>query len=564
VTVPAASTSPSKNVVPPSGVERRGIAQALWWLAPLLVCVLLMAPRIASAHFGLLDDGLTLQQAGRILGGSLGEALSIQAGRLRPLYWLFPTAIFALTGANPVWFFAVNALMLVGLTAGLMALVRLEGGSRLQASLAGLLFALAGPTIEAFYTLSKAEGLQLTLVVSSLVCAAGYGRARSTWGRRAALLGAAIAGLLALLTKETSIVALPMSLAWLLLEWLPARREGQRSRRSARRGSLAAWMVGLPVVVLIVRGQLLATEAMEVHTSGYVFTVSGFISSAIRIAGWMLRDFPYLIPLGLVLLTLWARGGITRRPLLLEGLVWIGAWTAIFLPWPFIAEYYLLPAAAGAAVVAAASVDAVWENRGSLKGWARGGAVALLLLAVIGFLTTVPNNLTSARIQLAVDSANAEALDGISRGLPFGARLIVNLQEHREYFDMIQIFLTQQLGRADLRIEALDPSGIPSLNAAGNQAYVLTPIVEGTPYFTVRVGVGEDDARMWNDALLRSAGDHLELIRQTRREVGRLNIDLPAAICPILRRSVFCAGSRPVMHSGVFVFGWDLYTTPPQ
>jgi hypothetical protein len=454
--------------------------------------------------------------------------------------------------------------MLVGLTAELMALVRLEGGSRLQASLTGMLMALAGPTIEAFYTLSKAEGLQLTLVVSSLVCAASYGRARSIWGRRAALLGSAIAGLLALLTKETSIALLPMSLAWLLLEWLPARRQGKTPRLSARRGLLAACMVGLPVIVLIVRGQLLATEAMEVHTSGYVFTVSGFISSAIRIAGWLLRDFPYLIPLGLVFLLLWGRGRITRRPLLLEGLLWIGVWTAIFLPWPFIAEYYLLPAAAGAAVVAAAAVDAVWENRGSLNRWVRGAAVALLSLAAIGLLTTVPNNLTSARIQLAVDSANAEVLDGISGDLPFGARLIVNLQEHREYFDMIQSFLTQQLGRADLRIEALDPSGIPSLTAGGTPAYVLTPIVEGTPYFTVRVGVGEDDARMWNDTLLRSAGDHLELIRQTRREVSRLNIDLPAAICPILRRSVFCAGSRPVMHSGIFVLGWDLYrTTPP-
>jgi hypothetical protein len=242
----------------------------------------------------------------------------------------------------------------------------------------------------------------------------------------------------------------------------------------------------------------------------------------------------------------------------------MGGWTAIFLPWPFIAEYYLLPTAAGAAVVAAAAVDAIWENRGSLNRWVRGAAVALLSLAAIGLLTTVPNNLTSARIQLAVDSANAEVLDGISGDLPFGARLIVNLQEHREYFDMIQSFLTQQLGRADLRIDALDPSGIPSLTAGGTPAYVLTPIVEGTPYFTVRVGVGEDDARMWNDTLLRSAGDHLELIRQTRREVSRLNIDLPAAICPILRRSVFCAGSRPVMHSSIFVFGWDLYrTTPP-
>jgi hypothetical protein len=382
-------------------------------------------------------------------------------------------------------------------------------------------------------------------------------------GRRLALLGAVIAGLLALLTKETSIVVLPISLAWLVLERLIGRKQGKTWRWNARQGLVAASLVGLPLIALIVRSQLVASAGMEVHTSVYRFSASGFLSSAIRIAGWLLRDFPYLIPLGLVLVILGLRVRVARPPLLLEGLVWIAAWTGVFLPWPFIAEYYLLPAAAGAALASGAAIDAVWANRVALGAGSRWAIVVLLVLAAAGFLTTAPNSLTSARIQPAVDSANAEALQGIAERLPRGARLIVNLQEPREYYDMIRIFLTQRLGRPDLQIEALDPATFPPASAGRAQTYVLTPIVAGTPYFTVRVGVGEDDAQAWNELLRQRAGDDLVLVERTRREFRRGNVDLPAAVCPILRRSVFCATSRPVVYTGVFTFGWDLYAMSP-
>lgn len=560
------SPSPAGGNPPPGGIEGGAatrpptwLLRSLWWGAPILLCLILMAPRLASPQFGLLDDGLTLQQAGRILGGSWGEAISVQVGRLRPMYWLFPTAVYALWGPEPFWFFAVNALMLAALTAELMWLVRLEGGSRLQASTTGLLFALAGPTIEAFYTLSKGEGLQLTLLILSLVCTASYGRSRKGWRRRLGIFGAATAGLLALLTKETSIVLLPLSLVWLLLEWPAARRGAAGPRLAARKALFAASLVGLPILLLIVRGQLAASQGIEVHTSGYQFSASGFIASAIRIAGWLLRDFPYLIPLGLVLLVLYLRARIPRWPLLLEGLLWVGAWTAVFLPWPFIDEYYLLPTAAGAAIVAGAAVDAAWASRRSLGPWSRGGVFALLALGLAGLLTTFPNNLTSARIQLAVDGANGEALRRVAEEIPQGGRLLVNLQNPREYFDMIRIFLTQQLGRPDLQIEALDPEKILSLPSEGHGAYVLSPVVSGTPYFTVRVGVGPTEAQAWDAALLQSAGDQLALIYQTHRQFSRLNIDLPAALCPVLQRSVYCSVPRPVINSGEFSFGWNLY-----
>ena len=145
------------------------------WLAPVAVAGLVMFPRLASPQFGLLDDGLTLQ-TGREVIGRWSSTLHLipETGRFFPAYWLVYSAIVGIVGVRPLAFFAVNVVLLAGLLAFLARLVRLGRGTRLQAAVAAVLFALCGPTIEAFYTLSKAEPLQLTWIgISLLVSAAG-------------------------------------------------------------------------------------------------------------------------------------------------------------------------------------------------------------------------------------------------------------------------------------------------------------------------------------------------------------------------------------------------------
>jgi hypothetical protein len=237
----------------------------------------------------------------------------------------------------------------------------------------------------------------------------------------------------------------------------------------------------------------------------------------------------------------------------------MAAWAAVFLPWPFIAEYYLLPAAAGAAMAAGAAIDAAWVARSSLGAWKRTTVHGMLGLSFVALLTTIPNNVTSARVQLAVDAANADILAVTANIVPRNARLLVNLQNRGEYFDMIGIFLSQQLGRPGLEIEPLDPSNVVEVASAAEAAYVLSPSVSGKPYFTVRVGVGEAETRLWNESLLQAAGDDLQLVFETGSRFSRLNIDLPAALCPVLQQSAFCATTRPVIDAGTFSYGWRLY-----
>jgi hypothetical protein len=139
----------------PSGTMRDRSTLRLF--APAALAVLVMLPRLASPQFGLLDDGLTLQTGREVIGAWSNTLHLIPAtGRFFPAYWLVYSAILGVVGARPLAFFTVNVVLLVGLLAGLARLVRLGGGTRLQAAVAAVLFSLWGPAIETFYTLSKA------------------------------------------------------------------------------------------------------------------------------------------------------------------------------------------------------------------------------------------------------------------------------------------------------------------------------------------------------------------------------------------------------------------------
>src|SRR5205823_9129741 len=101
---------------------------------------------------------------------------------------------------------------------------RLSGGTAMQVAVALVVFATCGPAVEAFYTLSKAEPLQMIWIgVTLLATAAAVGDSR--WGRRAAFgVLAASTSLLAFATKETSVALIPISLGWVVIEWASGTR----------------------------------------------------------------------------------------------------------------------------------------------------------------------------------------------------------------------------------------------------------------------------------------------------------------------------------------------------
>src|SRR5881398_2901663 len=140
------------------------------WAAPAALALLVMLPRLASPQFGLLDDGLTLE-TGREMTGRWSGVLALipETGRFFPAYWLVYSAV---VGVRPLAFFVVNVAVLAGLLAILTRLVRLSGGTAMQVAVALVVFATCGPAVEAFYTLSKAEPLQMIWIGVTLLATA--------------------------------------------------------------------------------------------------------------------------------------------------------------------------------------------------------------------------------------------------------------------------------------------------------------------------------------------------------------------------------------------------------
>jgi hypothetical protein len=543
----------------PRSARRRWVGILTY--APVGVCILLMIPRLASPQFGLLDDPWDLSVARDVIGGDWLASLSAHAVRFRPVYFLAPGLVYWLAGLRPFWYLALGAALFAGTTAGLIWFVRSEGGSPLQAGITGLLFALAGPTVETYYTVLKSESLQVFFLVASLLPLASLG-SRPSWGRQILAFGMSMAfALLGLGSKETSLLILPIGIAWWLIAWLQERRSQVRTLTARRARYLLVLALCLPIVLVIVGRFFLGQAPAGMYVRTYSLNARFMFTSLVRLSGWLLRDFLYLVPLlayaGWTVLR-------TRRwsvgVLFWEGGVWIAGWVMVYLPWPFTNEYYLLPAAVGCSLVAGAVVG---RAAACLReGQDRGAAAIGLALATLGLLATLPNNLTAGRIQLAVDRANAAEIDSVVREVPSGARVVVNIQEHREYFDQMEIALKQLLGRSDLDIVDLQGDLASKLVPGATPTYLLTPSVSGIPYFAVRIGVGEEETRAWNERLQKALGAEPPATFEVRERFSWLNVNPPALLCPFFPGTVYCHEARPVLERGEFSYGWTMYQLP--
>ena len=138
--------------------EKKNLEKLLkGWLfyLPLILCVLLMLPRLLSPQFGLFDDGKTIIAAKEMAKNLSYFTFEADEGRFRPIYWLYFSTLNWIFGENPFWFFLGNTVLLVIATWLLMVFTQMVTGRRTQTWIAGLFFVLSGPVIENYYTLSK-------------------------------------------------------------------------------------------------------------------------------------------------------------------------------------------------------------------------------------------------------------------------------------------------------------------------------------------------------------------------------------------------------------------------
>src|SRR5262245_43315126 len=479
------------------------------WFAPGALAVLVMLPRLASPQFGLLDDGLTLRIGHETVGRwSSVLALIPETGRFFPAYWLVYSAVVGVVDVRPLAFFAFNVLVLAGLLIVLARLVRLGGGTRVETAVALLLFATCGPAIEAFYTLSKAEPLQLLWIGVSLLGVAASAREPGAWRRAACIALAVVASLLAYATKETSVVLVAIAIAWAVIEWTLPRRRPDRARFAM---TYAAVTVAAAAAFFTLRWRYASLSLADgTYTRAYRFEAETLGPALFRIAAWLARDFAFLVPLLVAAAVALRYARPESRRAALYACVWMLGWLAVYAPWPATFEYYLLPFAFGAALFAglvAGSLVAACRNRAAVMrrrvAWSALAASALL------WAPAVVNAATDGRVQLAVDRANADLVEFLG-GLPAASRIVVNTLHRNEYLYELPLHLAEIVRRPDLVVQHV------GVFTAGDRVpggvFVVTPRMANQPGPTVRIALYEAGVRRDATRLREMLADGGELL----------------------------------------------------
>jgi hypothetical protein len=417
--------------------------------------------------------------------------------------------------------------------------------------------------LENVYTLSKPELLQSVWILLLLLGCSYYPRARTVFWKTGMILLMASLTLLAAMTKETGIVLVPASFASLLIAWLWYRRAGQPGDPALEQRKALWWGAFIGILIyMILYLAFLHRDLINASSSTLNFSLH-WIGQQIRLLwSWFRRDYLYLFPIGLAsLFIIFRKSDRTRLPLLLEGLVWLALWLAVFLPWMYIPEYYLLPAALIAALLCGGLFSLVenWlhgPSFGRILAWSAFGLSGVLLLL------TLPSQIANGRMQLAMDKANAEMLAYIIKHAPQGGTVWININPPNEYVSQFSIMVTQLDGRHDLQVDYFHSQDVVETQVQSPEVWIVSPFMENLFYPSVRVGMTELPARQWNAALdqyLAGRGVTLDEIRQS---FTSSNLDPLRFFCPLTRSLSFCKVPDAPLDRRVFAYGWRIIHLP--
>jgi hypothetical protein len=539
------------------------------WLfyLPLILCLVLMLPRLISPHFGLFDDGKTIiaaKEMGKNLSYFTFEAAE---GRFRPVYWLYFSSLDWIFGTNPFWFFMGNTVLLVLATWLLMVFTQMVTKNRTQTWITGMFFVLSGPIIENFYTLSKGEPLQVILILLSMLSSAWLVQTKTLWKRTLYVILGLLTAVSALAVKETAIVMIPISLTWLLLAWIRGRRVQEKDSKVVW-GKLASGVlfvissISAGIFLILRRVMINAVMTEGYYTNDYAIQLEPIKASLVRWSGWLLRDFLFLLPLILVaILWLIVNKKSTDRGFIIEAIIWMGGWAAIYLPWYFMAEYYMLPFTVGAAILLGAIFEIVREALTKSQGWFHWVTVGCLAASIVLFGITIFNNASNAGIQLVVDAANAKMLKNLVNIAPQGSYVMVNIQEPNEYSNQIPMYINTILERPDIKLDYFR-SQPPLSTAHGGTGHnlIITPVVKNQPILTVRMGVVEPTLEIWLSLLDNyKILDNWQVVSSSQYQFPLLIVDFSRIFCPFLKGRNFCGRTAPLLDTREFSYGWKIY-----
>ena len=519
-----------------------------------------MLPRLLSPQFGLLDDGAMLREVVDIAQGNFSMANDIQAGRFRPLYWLYFTIIYVLAGANPFWFFFGQLILFMSILLLIQSIMRKMQANEWEILLTSSLFIFSVPIIENFYTLSKSEPLQLTFLLLSIFSFEGMKKASGTKERWFYISLSFLSILAASLTKETTVIMAPLTILWTGVIMF--------QRHTVNKSKYKAYLLFTCSVCLAIILSLLIQRLWSgpiiiggSYTSRYSFSLIETFRKSARWLTLFAFYFHFLLPLSLVYLTIIIKKGFKffqRKSHLSFWLIWVFLWFIFLIPWEFAEIYYLLPFSLGITILIGLSLKSVVAFLGVIKTPAKITLLITLLVSILLFLTTLTHYRTHAKAQVIFDYVNYQMLDKTHKLIPSQGYFFTGMDANNEYVRNIYFLLTNVYQRNDILYDYTSLLLLETLHEYSN-AIIIFPFIETQPRLLLRAGVEEEFTMWWSNKQIETLEPHLTLIEKQRQDFRLLNINLPVILCPIIGEIGYCTTPDPLFDTRIFSFGWDIY-----
>jgi len=363
------------------------------------------------------------------------------------------------------------------------------------------------------------------------------------------------------MTKETTVVLIPIALGWIAIEWSSGAKRDIDARFAT---TYAAVSVAAGAMFWMLRWHYSLPLAEGTYTRAYALQIDTLGTALFRITAWIVRDFAFLPPLLAAAVVIAWRTRLEWRRQILYACVWSAGWLIVYVPWPATFEYYLLPFAGGAAILAGGIAARLWDMARRDRSiavrrvaWSTLAASGLLWLAGIG------NAAADARVQLTVDRTNADLVDFLA-DLPTGSRIVLNTTDANEYLYEVPLHLAEIKKRRDFLIQHVGDRA--PADGSTIQTFVITPTIADRPALTVRIAVNESGVRRDTTrlrAMLREGG---ELVYTTERHVWLVEFALHRLLCPVARYpfadATYCPRDRGMVSARTFSYGWAVHRFP--
>lgn len=374
----------------PAGAWVRTHARDLFWLLPvLLISSLISFLNVGGSPQRIDDEGTYTAQAWAVT--HLGELAHYTYWYDHPpLGWLQIAGYTQLTGAFERWDISVlagrEAVLVASLIAValLWALARRLGMSRGAAAATGLIFALS-PLALQFHRTVYLDNVAVPWLLLAFFLAT------NRRGQLAAFAGSAVAFGVAVLTKETFLLALPI-LIWVMLR--AARRETRRYTLSVA-ASILVLIGGSYLLLAVVKGELLSGAGRVSLMDGITFQLgsregSGSITDPESLINRTLGMWWQLDPVFIVLGLLAAVAALLVARLRPYAVLLLAMTAFMFRPGGYLPVPYVIMLLPFGALLIAGVVDlaiARVRRKGAARRKLAFGAVAV---AALGAVVAVP------------------------------------------------------------------------------------------------------------------------------------------------------------------------------